>query len=79
MVQPLHQQLGAVAARSAALFQGFFRRPNPRLHAHHIRYTLLHRLIDGDQKIIGALGTCRNFGQQRFQPRAGWLAAAARP
>ena len=61
MTQDLHQQPGAVAARSASERQGLFARLHARLHANQVPDLVLQLLVQVDQKIDGTpLGSDRS-------------------
>ncbi len=73
MPEQLHQKPGAIAARTAAERQRFFRALNPRLHADRIFDSLLDSLIYVHQKIVGANLFLARFRDQGLhqRPRVG--------
>ena len=78
MSQHLHQQPGAVAARTAGQLQSFLTRLNTGLHADVVFERLPDLLIEIDQKVLGCAGLAIHVLQQGHQQRAGFRQFAIR-
>ena len=66
----LHQQPGAVAARSGAQLQGLIGRLDPRLHPHEVAGPLLKVRVHADQKVDRAHAVRLQLGDRGLEQRS---------